>query len=206
VFWLYLTSVSHCCVSELAKFLFLGSSNLDRNYNISNKSYESIKTDVLLMQPTPVSIQLQLYEIIMRLSFRSDFNSTSLLAVISTNRYEFMNEDELLVNLEAFSHPPKCLRPEVMLMRPSPRSLPTPTTRLLHLRVWQLERNQAILRVHPLLGSHILCLPAASYNCGKVSTVWMRSGAFDKVWPTAIAYPILPLKNISFFSWITTII
>jgi len=124
-------------------------------------------------------------------------NSTSLLAVISTNRLEFMNEDELLVDLEAFSHPPKCLRPEVMLMKPSPRPLPTPTTRLLLLRVWQPERNQAMLQVHPLFSSHILCLPAASYNCGKVSTVWMGSGAFDIVWPTATAYPILPRKTLA---------
>merc|ERR1719313_1583358 len=55
--------------------------------------------------------------------------AAALIATVAANRYENMNEDDLLVNLESTLSSALSSGPEVMLMPPSPRPLPSRTSR-----------------------------------------------------------------------------
>merc|ERR1740130_58544 len=65
--------------------------------------------------------------------------AAAIIATVAANRYENMNEDDLLVNSSPPFHLPSPARPEVMPMPPSPRPLPSRTSRKLLPR----ERHQA---------------------------------------------------------------
>merc|ERR1740130_477000 len=55
--------------------------------------------------------------------------AAAIIATVAANRYENMNEDDLLVNSSPPFHLPSPARPEVMPMPPSPRPLPSRTSR-----------------------------------------------------------------------------